>query len=70
MSGPKSLFIKAMRTGKHMGRARDILPPMPWQMYGQLSDEDLKAIWAYLGTVPPISNHVPEPIAPTRGIPK
>lgn len=66
----EELFIKAMRTGKHMGRARDILPPMPWQMYGQLSDEDLKAIWAYLGTVPPISNHVPEPIAPTRGIPK
>ena len=37
-----------------MGTARDILPPMPWDFYGLLSDDDLKAIWAYLGTIPPI----------------
>ena len=41
----EELFIKALRTGKHMGTARDILPPMPWMFYGQLSDEELKAIW-------------------------
>ena len=61
----EELFIKALRTGKHMGTARDILPPMPWQFIGQLSDEDLKAIWAYLGTVPAILNHVPDPRSPT-----
>ena len=60
----EALFIKALRTGKHMGIARDILPPMPWNFYGQLSDDDLKAIWAYLGTIRPISNHVPDPIPP------
>jgi hypothetical protein len=60
----EELFIKALRTGKHMGTARDILPPMPWNFYGQLSDDDLKAIWAYLGTIPPIKNHVPDPIPP------
>jgi mono/diheme cytochrome c family protein len=60
----EALFIKALRTGKHMGTARDILPPMPWNFYGQLSDEDLKAIWAYLGTIPAIRNHVPDPIPP------
>jgi mono/diheme cytochrome c family protein len=60
----EELFIKALRTGKHMGTARDILPPMPWMFYGQLSDDDLKAIWAYLGTIPAIKNHVPDPIAP------
>lgn len=60
----EELFIKAMRSGKHMGTARDILPPMPWPNYAQLSDEDLKAIWAYLGTIPPVTNHVPEPLAP------
>ena len=48
-----------------MGIERDILPPMPWQFIGQLSDEDLKAIWTYLGTIPPILNHVPEPLSPT-----
>ena len=60
----EALFVKALRTGKHMGTARDILPPMPWNFYGQLSDEDLKAIWAYLGTIPAIKNHVPDPIPP------
>jgi cytochrome c553 len=60
----EELFIKAIRSGKHMGTSRDILPPMPWPMYAQLGDDDLKAIWAYLGTVPPINNHVPEPIPP------
>jgi mono/diheme cytochrome c family protein len=63
----EELFIKALRTGKHMGTARDILPPMPWNFIGQLSDEDLKAIWAYLGTIPAIKNHVPDPIEPTEG---
>ena len=60
----EDLFIKALRTGKHMGTARDILPPMPWNFYGMLSDDDLKAIWAYLGTIPAINNHVPDPIPP------
>ena len=62
----EELFIKALRTGKHMGTARDILPPMPWNVYGQLSDDDLKAIWAYLGTIPAINNHVPDPIEPAQ----
>ena len=61
----EALFIKALRTGKHMGTARDILPPMPWQFIGELSDDNLKAIWAYLGTIPAITNHVPDPIDPT-----
>ena len=60
----EALFIQALRTGKHMGTARDILPPMPWQMIGQMSDDDLKAVWAYLGSVPPIRNLVPEPVPP------
>jgi hypothetical protein len=38
---------------------------MPWQMQANLTDEDLKAIFAYLRTVPAISNRVPEPIPPT-----
>jgi mono/diheme cytochrome c family protein len=48
----EALFVKALRTGKHMGLARDILPPMPWNFYGQLSDEDLKAILAYWARFP------------------
>src|SRR5581483_11559462 len=60
----EDLFIKAIRTGKHMGTSRDILPPMPVQDFKNLTDDDLKAIWEYLGTMTPVSNHVPDPIPP------
>lgn len=59
------IFIKAMRTGKDMGEGRDIGPPMPWQGIGMGTDEDLRAIFAYLKTLKPIENPVPDPIAPT-----
>jgi cytochrome c553 len=65
----EDMFIKALRTGKHMGTSRPILPPMPWQVFNQMNDDDLKAIFAYLRTIPPIVNHVPDPIiaAPPPG---
>ena len=58
------IFIKALRTGKHMGFGRNILPPMPWQDIGNIKDEDLKSIFAYLKSLPPINNQVPDPIPP------
>jgi hypothetical protein len=57
-------FIRAMRTGQHMGAGRPILPPMPWTWYGKLSDGDLKAMFAYLQSIPPIKNRVPDPVPP------
>jgi mono/diheme cytochrome c family protein len=60
----EAMFIRAMRTGKHMGTGREILPPMPWQSLAQLTDEDLRSVYAYLRTIPPIENHVPGPLAP------
>jgi hypothetical protein len=57
-------FIKTMRTGKHLGTGRDLLPPMPWQDVAVLTDRDLKAVFAYLQSVPPIVNAVPQPIPP------
>lgn len=65
-SWTEAMFIKAMRTGKDMGEGRPILPPMPWQAFGQLPDEDLKAIFAFLRTLPPISNQVPDPKPPAQ----
>ena len=56
------MFIKAIREGKHMGTSRPILPPMPWPVYRNYSDDDLKAIFAYLKTIPAIHNQVPDPI--------
>ncbi len=58
----EDMFIRAIREGKHMGTSRPILPPMPWPAFKNYSDEDLKAIFAYLKTIPPVANHVPDPI--------
>ena len=60
----EDLFIKAIRTGKHMGVGRPILPPMPWPAINNRPDEDLKAIFAYLHSLPAIHNQVPDPVPP------
>lgn len=57
-------FVDTIRTGRHMGRGRPILPPMPIPMYKNFSDEDLEAIYSYLRTIPPVKNAVPEPLPP------
>lgn len=56
----EDMFIKTIRTGRHMGVSRPINPPMPWPAYRNATDEDLKAIYAFLRTIQPIVNHVPE----------
>lgn len=58
----EEIFIKTLRTGRHWGQARPILPPMPWQNYAQMTDDDLKAIYAYLRSVPPVVNSVPDSV--------
>lgn len=58
------MFIKSMRTGQHLGAGRPILPPMPWQDISRLSDEDLKALFAYLMSLKPVENAVPDPLPP------
>lgn len=57
-------FIATIRTAKRMGKGRAILPPMPVQAFKNMSDEDIKSIFAYLRTIPAIKNKVPEPIPP------
>lgn len=64
-SWTEAMFIKAMRTGKDMGEGRPILPPMPWDAVGKLSDGDLKAVFAYLKSLKPIHNPVHDPIPPS-----
>jgi hypothetical protein len=58
----EEMFVRAMRTGRHMGASRPILPPMPWQSLAGLEDADLQAIYAYLRSLPPIKNRVPEAV--------
>jgi hypothetical protein len=56
-------FIRALREGKYKGLAnsRALLPPMPWFVYRNMTDEDLKSIFAYLKTTRPVNNVVPAP---------
>lgn len=55
----EDIFIQAMRTGRHAGVARPILPPMPWPSVAALTDEDIKSLYAYLRSIPAVSNEVP-----------
>ncbi|HKI83797.1 MAG TPA: diheme cytochrome c-553 [Candidatus Krumholzibacteria bacterium] len=57
-------FIQALRSGRHQGQGRPIMPPMPWMSYRSASDEDLSAIYAYLQSIPAIVNQVPQAIEP------
>ncbi len=65
-------FIGTMRKGKHLGLdgGRPVLPPMPWELVGKMSDEDLRATLAFLKTVPAISNRVPGPVPPDQAMSK
>ena len=63
----EEMFVAALRTGRHEGKGRPILPPMPWPMIRTLNDEDLKAVFAYLRSLPPVRNRVPAPIDPAEG---
>jgi hypothetical protein len=56
----QEMFIQAIRTGRHMGVSRPINPPMPWPAFRNANDEDLAAIYAYLRSIKPIVNHVPD----------
>jgi hypothetical protein len=57
-------FITALRKGKYKGLEsnRDLLPPMPWFAYRNMTDEDLKSVFAFLKSTKPVKNIVPAPM--------
>jgi mono/diheme cytochrome c family protein len=57
-------FIATMKTGRDRGKGRPLLPPMPYFNLGKLSDEDIRSVFAYLQSLPPVKNRVPQPIDP------
>ena len=59
-------FLTAIKHGKYKGmeNGRSLFPPMPWQTISLLPDSDLKAMFAYLQSIKPVSNLVPAPIPP------
>lgn len=63
-------FFTAIREGKYKGmeNTRTLLPPMPWDMYKHMTDEELRAIFAYLKSTKPIKNVVPAPQPPVMAV--
>jgi mono/diheme cytochrome c family protein len=51
-------FMKAMRTGVTPTEKKLDPMLMPWQSMGKMTDDELKAIWLYLKTLPPVENQV------------
>jgi hypothetical protein len=62
----EEMFIKTLREGKWMGVGRPLMPPMPWQGIGTINDQDLKCMYAYLKSLKPIHNEVPQPTPPDK----
>ena len=52
----EATFVDTIRTG-YMG-ARKLSQIMPWHVFRNMTDEDLKSIFAYLTTLPPVTHHV------------
>ena len=61
-------FLKALTQGKFKGleNTRSLLPPMPWEDFAVLSDYDLKSIFAYLKSIKPVKNVVPNHVSPDK----
>ena len=58
------MFIQTMKTRRHQGKGRPLLPPMPAQIIAAATEEDSRAIFAYLQSLKPVRNRVPAPIDP------
>ncbi len=63
-------FVETIRTGRHMGRGREVLPPMPIPMYRHMTDDDLASVFAFLQSIPAVKNRVPEPLPPAASVAK
>ena len=61
-------FVATMRTGHRQGKGRVLLPPMPWMNLANAPDPDLRAIFAYLHSLHPVHNAVPDPKVPAPAI--
>lgn len=59
-------FMACLRKGKYMGleKARNLLVHMTWQDFQNLTDNEMKVVFAYLKSTKPIHNIVPQTAAP------
>jgi cytochrome c553 len=55
-------LTQSWRTGNHWKFNRPVLPPMPMEAFKALTDEDIRAIYAYLMSVPAVKNKAPDSV--------
>jgi hypothetical protein len=60
----EELFVEVMRTGKVKSRPLD--PMMPTRYYRNMTDQDLKDIFAYLKTIAPVDHYVDNTLPATK----
>ncbi len=62
------MFKKAFTEGKYQGldNGRPIMPPMPWQNFAHITNEDIHMIWTFLRSLKPINNIVPSYTPPAK----
>lgn len=62
----EATFFKVIKSARHLGRGREILPPMSGVIPALrgLTEEDAGAVFAYLQSIPAIRNRVPDPVPP------
>ena len=63
-SWTEEMFVATMKTGRHQGKGRPVLPPMPVQVLRNLTASDFTDLFAYLQSLKPVHNRVPAPIDP------
>jgi hypothetical protein len=57
----EEIFIARARTGKGAEGS-----PMPWANYARMTDDDLRAIYRYLRSLPPLHNNTGDSVRPVE----
>jgi mono/diheme cytochrome c family protein len=60
----EELFMETIRTGRV--RARQLSDVMPWRFYRNMTDEDLKSVFAYLKSLKPVDHYVDNSLPRTK----
>jgi hypothetical protein len=62
------MFIKTIRTGNSSGGVRELNHLMPFSCFRNMTDGDLKAIFAFLQSVTPVKHYVDNSEPPSNCI--
>lgn len=60
-------IVTALQTGVRPD-GRQLAPIMPWHAFANFTKEDVTAIAAFLKSLPPVSNKVPDPVGPGQPV--